>query len=147
MIVCHRHAPDRRRTGLLLMEVLAAAALLGIVLAIAVPVMASVAAIRAEASRRQQAQFEIGNLMEQIAQRHRAGETVAAIAPTIAMAASMTESLPQAQLTVESSAAAGLPDVFEVALKLTWVADSGRTAAPIELRAFFVERAGGEGAP
>ena len=36
---------------------------------------------------------------------------------------------------------------FELALKLTWVADSGRTAAPIELRAFFVERAGGEGTP
>lgn len=142
-----RHIDDEHRTGLLLMEVLAAAALLGVVLAIVVPVLASVTAIRDEASRRQQAQLEVANVMEQISHRHRAGETVAAIAPTIAMARSTSESLPQAQLAVESHAAEGISGAVEVALKLTWVADSGRKAAPVELRAYFVEPVTTEGAP
>jgi Tfp pilus assembly protein PilE len=147
MIAGHCHTAGLRRRGLLLMEILAAVALLGVVLAIGVPMLASVAVIRTEAGCRQQAQLEIANLMEQIAQRHRQGETVADIAPTIALSSTATESLPRAKLAAETSAAAGLPDAVEVALKLTWVADSGGTSAPVELHAFFVEHGGGESAP
>jgi type II secretory pathway pseudopilin PulG len=128
------------------MELIAAMALFGVVLTIAVPVVTGVAAVRNEAHRSQVAQIELGNIMEQLAARRRAGESVAAIAPTLALAPEAAAGLPDARLSVTVTAQNDVPRSTLVIARLTWTTDSGRPAAPAELCVFFTTRAA-EAAP
>jgi len=136
-----------RRRGALLMELIAAMALFGIVLTIAVPVVTSVAALRDETHRRQIAQVELGNLFEQIAARHRQGESVADIAPTLQLAAEAAAQLPDAKLTIETAAPTEALPTTLVTARLQWTIGAGRTAAPAELSACFGAPAAQEDAP
>jgi hypothetical protein len=140
-------AQHRQRRGALLLELVAAAALFGVVLTIAVPVITSVAAIREASLHRQLAQIELANVMEQIAARHRAGESVAAVAPSITLAPELAAVLSDAQLTVELSPWDDVPEGVRVRAQLTWTTDAHQPAAPVEVLAFFVDRAVAEAAP
>jgi type II secretory pathway pseudopilin PulG len=129
------------------MELIAAMALFGIVMTIAVPVVTSVASVREETRRRQMAQVELGNLFEQIAARHRSGEPVAEFAPTLQLAADTAAFLPGANLTIEASAQTdGVPGTL-VTARLSWTNGAGRPAAPAELSAYFRQRVTEEVAP
>lgn len=136
---------DRR--GALLMELIAAMALFGVVLTIAVPVVTSVASVREESRRRQVAQVELGNLFEQIAARRRSGEAVAGFAPSLQLTPETAASLPDAQLTIEATAQTDAVPSTLVTARLVWTTASGRPSAPAELSACFSERAMQEAAP
>lgn len=136
-----------RRRGALLMETMAAAALFAVVLAIAVPVIASVAAIRQEADHRQSAQLAVANALELMAARHRLGEAVAAVAPTIQLADVTAAALPNPEFRIVVEDWEGVPRGVQVSASLSWLAESGRRAAPVQLTAGFIEDAPREAAP
>jgi hypothetical protein len=137
----------RRRAGALLAELAAAVALFSIVLAIVVPVIGSVTAIREETHRRQLARIELANVMERLAAAHRAGQTLRASADDVRISTELQALLPDAALAVDIAAADDLSGCSRVAARLTWRNESGRPAAPAELTAFFIERAAQESAP
>jgi type II secretory pathway pseudopilin PulG len=151
MTVCHFHPAGvrcrRQRCGTMLLELIAAMALFGVVLTIAVPVVTNVAAVREESRRRQIAQLELGNIMEQIAARRLAGESTAAAARLIALSPQTASQLPAARLTVDAAEESGTPRSTLITARLVWTMNTGRAAAPAELCAFFRERAAGEVTP
>lgn len=135
------------RRGALLMELIAAMALFGVVLTIAVPVVTRVAAVREENRRRQVALLELGNLFEQIAARRRGGESTVDISTSLQLAPETAESLPDAELTVAATPQADTVNSTLVTARLVWTTSSGRPAAPAELSACFAERPAQEAVP
>ena len=142
---CILRAPQR--CGALLMELIAAMALFGVVLTIAVPVVTSVSSVREESRRRQLAQVELGNLMEQVAARHRAGDSIIEFAPALPLTVEAAASLPDARLTIEATPQNDAVPSILVTARLRWTTASGRTSAPAELSACFTERVSKEAAP
>ncbi|MBL8849425.1 MAG: hypothetical protein JNG89_07065 [Planctomycetaceae bacterium] len=127
------------RRGALLLELVAAVALFSVTLTLAVPVVTAVAAIREQSQCRQLANIELGNVMERIAARHRAGEAVSAAASSTTLNPATAEVLDAAQLSIAVAGWDDVPQGVHVTASLTWQNGEGLPAAPAELHAFFVD--------
>lgn len=142
-----RSGPRPARLGTTLMEIAAATALFGIVLTIAVPIIGSVTAIREQTQRRECAQIELANIMEQVAADHRAGESLRMSADRAELSKETAALLPEADLAMDVATAGDLAGNMRVTARLTWTGPAEQPVAPVELTAFFVDRSSPEAAP
>lgn len=124
------------RRGALLAEVVAAAALLSVVLAMVVPVLTGVAAVRDDARQRQLAQLQLSNLMEELALRRAAGEPLATAAGELSLPPSVTAALRDGRLEVAIAAVSDQPGCVQVTARLHWTSDAGEPATPAELHLY-----------
>ena len=136
-----------QRAGALLMELMAATALFGIVLALAVPIIGSVGAIRAQTHQRQFARIELANVMERIAAGHRAGVPLQAASDEVQLSPEAAELLPEADLAIDVTRDDELSGSMRVKARLSWTGEGEQAAAPVELTAFFVEAVDEEAVP
>lgn len=127
------------RRGFTLLELLAAAVMIGAMLAMVLPLLGWVAAERRAVARRERAALEASNLMERIAARpweaisneelgrERLGEAAARV-------------LPHASLGVEVAELDGPPAAKRVAITIRWDDRPGVASSSLRLSAFVHRR-------
>ena len=104
--------------------VLAAAALMSVVTVIALPIVSSVAAVREESAKWNQAVIEVANVMERVAALRRSGPVTAAELER-EVSDSIADLLEESQLEVTLSEPAGTPPSRELSVSLSWLNDAG----------------------
>ncbi len=131
---------DRPR-GITLVEVVASAALLTILLAVLAHVLTIVAMQRRSGNRRLLAVEEVANVMERIALRQY-DELQEEQPPKVPLSDEAQRSLPGAALTIEVSPEGTRPPLGRrVTVQLTWENRSGQTNRPVRLSAWRYRRA------
>jgi type II secretory pathway pseudopilin PulG len=136
---------DRRR-GITLVEVVASAALLTVLLAVLAHVLVIVAMQRRSGNRRLLAVEEVANVMERIALRQY-DELQADQPPEIPLSDEALRSLPGAALTIDVSPEGTQPPLGKrVTVQLTWENRSGQTNRPVRLSAWRYRRAAADAA-
>jgi type II secretory pathway pseudopilin PulG len=121
---------------------LAAAAMIGVVLAVMLPMLGWAAAERRAVARRERAALEAANLMERLAARPWDRLTTEGLKrePLSEAAAS---ALPDANLAIEVVEVAGPPASKRIRVAIRWRDRPGVDAAPVRLSAFVHRRGGG----
>jgi type II secretory pathway pseudopilin PulG len=120
-------------------EVLAAAALMSVVTVIALPIVSSVAAVREESAKRNQAVIEVANVMERVAALRRSGPVTAADLDSLTVSDSIADLLDESQLEITLSEPAGTPPSRELTVSLSWLNDAGDRVSPATVTAFLYE--------
>ena len=125
-----------RRRGISLIELIAAAALLTVLLLVLAHVLALVSVQRRASDRRMLAVEEVANVMEQIAVREY--EELLVDQPfEIPLSDAAQKSLPDAQLTIEISPTEMQPPTGKrITVELVWQNRAGQTNGPVRLTAW-----------
>lgn len=121
-------------------EVLAAAALMSVVTVIALPIVSSVAAVREESVKRNQAVIEVANVMERVAALRRSGPVSVAELGSLTVSDSITDLLDDHQLAITLGEPGGTPPARELTVSLSWRNDAGDRVAPVTVTAFVYEK-------
>lgn len=137
-----RDSGYRRRGGFTLMEVLVAAAVIGSLFLVTIPLLSRIRAVRQEAERRMLAGQETANLMEAVAALAQQGELTREALDGL-MLSSAAERLPDAAVDVEMAPAEAPFFGRQITVTVTWTSDAGPPAVATSLTAWFPE-AGGE---
>jgi hypothetical protein len=118
---------------------LAAAAMVGVVLAVMVPVIGWAAAERRAVARRERAMLEAANLMERLAPRP--WETITRDElKGVRLSESAAAALPGAELTIDVAEIARPPAAKRIGVAIRWRERPGVDAAPVRLSAFVHRR-------
>jgi prepilin-type N-terminal cleavage/methylation domain-containing protein len=128
-----------RHRGFTLVELLAAAAMVGVVLAVMVPVIGWAAAERRAVARRERAMLEAANVLERLAERPWDRITNEDL-KRVQLSESASAALPGASLRVEVAEIAGPPEAKRVRVAIRWRDRPGVDAAPVRLSAFVHRR-------
>lgn len=140
---CRGHALLRprhtNRAGYHLMEVIAAASLLAVIMLVTVPSLRWVAAGRRDAAQRQLAAQELANVMERVMARDWSALTPESVA-TEELSAEAKARLPGSEFKVSVVAAGESPPAKRVTAELRWNDATGRTMAPVRLTAWKYQR-------
>jgi len=126
-----RQRSRRRRYGALLLELVISGAVLGVVVAAAIPTLAWIGRERQFSRQRQAAQLEVGNLMERLTALEWNELTPERGAQT-ALSPSLREQIPDAKLTVAVTDDTAL-EARRVLIELRWEVVPGRPAPPVRL--------------
>jgi hypothetical protein len=127
-----------RRCGALLLELVISGAVLGVVVAAAIPTLAWIGREREFSRQRQAAQLEVGNLMERLTALEWNELTPQRGAQT-ALSPSLREQIPDAKLTVAVTDDAALK-ARRVLVELRWEVVPGRPAPPVRLVSWVYEQ-------
>jgi hypothetical protein len=116
----------------MILELVAASALLGTLLIVCLEMFSAVAAQRRAADQRNCALVELGNVMERLAARPWPELTTSALAGQ-RLSDWATGQLPGAELQTEVSTPPGEPSVKRITVTLRWEDRSRRLVAPLRL--------------
>jgi prepilin-type N-terminal cleavage/methylation domain-containing protein len=120
-----------RRRGMTLLELVAAAALLGTILVVCLQLLAATAVQRRVIDQRQFALAEVENTMERLAARPWNELKVQTVAGQLSPAA--RGRLPAAEMKVEVTTSSAEPLAKRVAVSLRWHDRSGQFTKPVTL--------------
>lgn len=134
-----RMAGRDHRRGFSLMEIIAAAGLLSVIMLVTVPSLRWVAAGRRDAAQRQLASQELANVMERVLARESSALTPEAVA-TEELSAEAKARLPGGELKVTVTATDDSPPAKRVTAELRWNDATGQSMAPMRLTAWKYQR-------
>ncbi len=120
-----------RRHGLTMMELIASAALIGVVLLTVLPTLGSVTRVRRESAQRQLAVREVGNVLERIAAARLSGRLSPEYFDSLAVSPAVAASLTDSRLQVKRVDVAGPPAAKQVIVSLAWTNDAGAAVIPV----------------
>lgn len=119
------------RRGIMLLEVMVAAAVLGGLLAVCLQLVSAAAAQRRAAQQRAAALIELGNVMERLAVRP--WSELAAAAAAEKLPPDLAAALPGATLQVAVATPAAEPGARQISAVLRWEDYNGQPVAPLRL--------------
>jgi hypothetical protein len=122
-----------------LVELAAAAGLLGMLLAVSLQLLAAAAAQRQAVDQRQLAIFEASNVLERIAGRPWSDLTPQALAAEKPSAEVLKE-MPEAELNVEMATPSTEPNAKRITVSLRWQDRNGQFLPPVKLTTWKYKR-------
>jgi type II secretory pathway pseudopilin PulG len=123
------------------MEVIVAAGLVGTLFVVTIPLLSQLRTVRQEAARRMIAGEETANAMEAVAALVQRGELRRETLDSLLLTPA-AERLPEALLSVELANADPPLDGQRVTVSVSWTTETGRSADPMVLTAWFPARGG-----
>lgn len=125
-------------------ELVAAAALMGVVLFTTVPMLSSITRMHRDSAQRQLAVREVGNLLEHVAAARLADTLTPDDFNRLAVSHSAAQSLTNHRLAVAFADFPGPPAAQQVTVSLTWTNDAGEEVVPVEVTMFLHEPGGAQ---
>lgn len=122
-----------------MVEIIVAGALIGTVIATAIPILRNISHQRRSADRQQIALAEASNILDALTSRPW-GDITNANAGSLSLSAEANRQLPGAQLQVAVVPNATRPEEKRITLSLTWENDRGVSGAPVKLTTWVFER-------
>jgi hypothetical protein len=119
------------RRGIVLTELIVAAALLGTLLVVCLQLVAATSVQGRVAEQRRLAAIELGNVMEHLAARPWAELTPQMAAPSLSP--SVRNRLPGAELKVEVTTPSGEPEARRIVVLLRWQDRAGQLISPMAI--------------
>jgi type II secretory pathway pseudopilin PulG len=135
-------AATRRRTGVSLIEIIAAMGLFSVVVLLVAPAISGVAAVRDEAAQHLIAVLELSNLMERIAARDADGTPTQDELNQLAISDAAARELIDPVLTLTIGEPEGTPPMRPLTASLAWRNGAGQYGTPARVTRFLVEREG-----
>jgi hypothetical protein len=125
-----------------MMELIASAALIGVVLLTVLPTLGSVTRMQRESAQRQLAVREVGNVLERIAAARLSRRLSPEFLDSLAVSPAVAASLSGSRLDIRASDSAGPPAGKQLTVSLTWTNDAGAVVVPVTVTT-IVPDAGG----
>jgi hypothetical protein len=124
------------------MELVASAALIGVVLFTVLPTLGSVTRMQHESAQRQLAVREVGNVLERIAAARLSGRLSPEFLDSLAVSPAVAASLTDSRLQVRLADIAGPPVAKQVIVSLAWTNDAGAVVIPVTVTTIMPDAGG-----
>lgn len=137
-----RNVATRRRSGVTMIEIIAAMGLFSVVVLLVAPAISGVAAVRDEAVQHQTAVLELSNLLEHIAARAPNDPLTQDALNQLAISDAAAGELIDPELTVTLGDPEGTPPMRPLTASLTWRNGAGQYGTPARFIRFLPVREG-----